>query len=210
MTVPLNITTLKEINALKKRLNWGDVSAIYQMASSSISDLDGILTSGFDSAYKQILDKETWNLTFLGGYKDAQQHIHVTNKPQISLRHAYTEMGYELHVFPVINGEKINQTLVQVPNSPFTQWRPEKNRMLFRINSFVPFAIFTYQHGDEADLLLVKYAHYRVNELIKILQESFDVIEVKGFNIAEFYQEIDRRNGNILSDDYILSSSSYE
>jgi hypothetical protein len=201
MTLPLNSPALKEINALKKRLNWGEVSSIYQMVSSSTGDLDGILTSGFDSAYKRILDRETWNLTLLGGYKDAQQHIQVKIKPQISLRHAYTEMGYELHAFPVINGEKVSHALIQEPNSPFITWMPETTRMLFRINSFIAFAIFTYQRGDEADLLLVKYAYYRVNELIKILQESFDVIEVKGFNIAEFYQEIARRNGNILSDD---------
>jgi hypothetical protein len=31
------------------------------------------------------------------------------------------------------------------------------------------------------------------------LSESFQIITVKGYNIAEFYQEIAKRNGNILS-----------
>ena len=53
---------LKEINAYKKKLNWGDVPAIYHLAATSISDVDGILTHGFDSAFKQLLDRSNnWN-----------------------------------------------------------------------------------------------------------------------------------------------------
>ena len=53
--------SLKEINAYKKKINWGDIPTIYHLATSSISDLDGILTHGFNSAFKQLLDQQNWN-----------------------------------------------------------------------------------------------------------------------------------------------------
>tara|TARA_R110001583_G_scaffold3967_10_gene23935 strand:+ start:771 stop:1400 length:630 start_codon:yes stop_codon:yes gene_type:complete len=198
---------LKEINALKKKLNWGDVPTIYHLVSSSLSELDGILSHGFDSAYKTILDRNTWNLSPLSGYRDSLGNIQVKVKPKLILRHDYNEVGYELLCYPVVDGERINHALIREHNSPFQIWLPESMRMLFRINNLVAFSIFTYQNGDEADLALVKYAYYRVEKLIKILSESFEIIEVEGYNIAKFYQEIDRRNGNILSSELIQEPS---
>ena len=116
-------------------------------------------------------------------------------------------MGYELLCYPVIDGERINHSLIRDHKSPFQTWLPESMRMLFRINNLVAFSIFTYQNGDEADLALVKYAYYRVEKLIKILSESFELVEVEGYSIAEFYQEIDRRNGNILNSEVIQEPS---
>lgn len=198
---------LKEINALKKKLNWGDVPAIFHLVSSSLGDLDGILTHGFDSSYKTILDRNTWNLQALNGYRDSDGNIHVKIKPKLILHHNYSDMGYELLCYPVVDGERINHPLIREHTSPFQTWLPESMRMLFRINSLVAFSIFTYQSGDEADLALVKYAYYRVEKLIKILSESFELVEVEGYNIAKFYQEIDRRNGNILNSDVIQKPS---
>ncbi|NQY87124.1 MAG: hypothetical protein HRT51_05125 [Colwellia sp.] len=196
-------SNLKEINALKKKLSWGDVPAIYHLVASSLSELDGILSHGFDSAYKTILDRNTWNLPALNGYRDSDGYIQVKIKPKLILRHDYNDMGYELHCYPIIDGKRINRPLVREHNSPFQIWLPESMRMLFRINSLVAFSIFTYQNGDEADLALVKYAYYRVEKLIKILSESFELVEVEGYSIAEFYQEINRKNGNILNSDVI-------
>ena len=82
-------------------------------------------------------------------------------------------------------------------NCPFNIWLPENTQMLFRINSLVAFSIYCYQSGDEADVALLKFAHYKVEELITILSESFQIVAVKGYSIAEFYQEIASRNGNI-------------
>jgi len=192
-------SNLKEINAYKKKINWGDVSTIYHMFSTSVGDLDGILTHGFDSAYKQVLNPNTWNLDLLGASKNADGSLHVESKPQISLRHEYNEMGYELHCYPVIDGKNITQNMTNKANCPFNNWLPEKMQMLFRVNSLVAFAIYSFQNGDEADIALLKFAHYKVEELITILSESFQIFAVKGYSIAEFYQEIAKRNGNILN-----------
>ncbi len=194
---------LKEINALKKKLTWGDVPAIYHLVASSLSELDGILSHGFDSNFKNILDKTTWNLQALDGYRDTDGKVHIKIKPQIILQHEYNEQGYELQCYPVVEGEKIKRPLIKEHKSPFQTWLPESMRILFRINSLVAFAIFTYQRGDEADLALLKYAFYRVQKLMAILSESFQVLTVEGYSIAEFYQEIAQRNGNILSGDVI-------
>lgn len=192
--------SLKEINAYKKKLSWGDVPAIYHMVSTSIGDLDGIFTHGFDSAYKQILNKSFWNLDLLGGYQDKEGNIQVKEKATVVLKHHYGDMGYELHCYPVINGEVINRTIENDGRCPFHHWYPESMQMLFRINSFVAYCIFSYQSGDEADMQLIKYAYKRVDYLINLLKESFDVKEVKGYNIAEFYQEIHNRKGNVLEE----------
>ncbi|PKI18034.1 hypothetical protein [Colwellia sp. 12G3] len=190
---------LKEINAYKKKINWGDVSALYHLFSSSLGDLDGILTHGFDSPYKQILNPNAWNLDLLGASKSADGSIQVKNKPQISLRHEFNDMGYELHCYPVIDGEIVSQNMINKGNCPFNQWLPEKMQMLFRINSLVAFSIHCFQQGDEADIALLKFAHYKVEQLITLLSESFQIITVKSYSIAEFYQEIAKRNGNILT-----------
>ena len=187
---------LKEINAYKNKLTWGDTPAVYHLVSSSLGELDGILSHGFDSAYKNILDRNTWNLSPLGGHRDSNGKVHTKIKPQIILQHDYNETGYELHCYPVVDGEKVIRPLIRDERCPFQTWLPESMRMLFRINSLVAFSLFTYQSGDDADLALVKYAYYRVQELIRILSESFDILAVEGYNIAEFYQEIDRRNSS--------------
>lgn len=205
-----NHSRLKEINALKKKLNWGDVPAIYHMVATSIGDLDGILTHGFESGYKNLLKKNTWNMEKLGGYKDDNDNWQVHVKPKISLRHVYNEMGFELHCYPVVGGDRINRNMINDPRCPFKTWIPETMRRLFRVNSFVPFAIFSVQNGDEADIELIKYLYVRVKELINLLEEQFNVIDVRGYNIAEFYQEINRRNGDILSTDIVESSENNE
>ena len=199
MSALSKMANLKEINAYKKKINWGETSAIYHLFSSSLGDLDGILTHGFDSAYKQVLNPNSWNLPLLGASKNADGSIQVKNKPQISLRHEFTDMGYELHCFPVIDGQVVSMSMLKQGNCPFVHWVPEKMQLLFRINSLIAFAIHCFQHGDEADIALLKFAHYKVEQLITILSESFQIITVKGYSIAEFYQEIAKRNGNILT-----------
>ena len=184
--------TLKDVNALKKKITWGDVPAIYHLVSSSLGDLDGILIHGFDSAYKRLFNPDTWNLPLLEASKDQQGHLTVKYKPKIMLRHEYNDMGYELHCYPVLHGET-------QASSPFINWTPESMQMLFRINSLVTFSVYSYQSGDDADAALVRFAYHKVENLISTLAESFQIIEVKGYNIAQFYQEIIKRNGDIIT-----------
>ncbi|XQW86389.1 hypothetical protein ACOYR1_06620 [Thalassotalea piscium] len=182
--------TLKDVNKFKKKLNWGEVPPIYHMASISIGDLDSILTDGFESGYKTIFNRSNWNLSYLEGHKDITGEIHVKRKPKISLRHVYSEQHYELHCYPVIHGERINRAVKDHDFCSFNQWQPETMRVLFRLSNLVSFIIFAFRNGDEADMALIKYAFTRVNELISTLNESFEIIDVRGFSIVKFCQAI--------------------
>lgn len=197
--------SLKEISALKKKITWGDVPTIFNMFTSSVSDIDGILTHGFDSAFKQLLNTNNWNLPLLGGFKNSLGKIQVQHKPMISLRHHYNDMGYELHCYPIINGQVVYKTVTNNPDNPFIHWYPETMQLLFRINSLIAFSIYSYQNGDEADIALIKYAYLCVERLISILSDSFDIMDITGYNIAEFYQEVANRKGNIIATDLLNS-----
>ena len=185
--------TLREINALKKKLNWGDVPAIYHMALTAIGEIDGILTHGFDSPFKHILNRSTWNLSYLGGYKDKDGNIAVEQKPKIILKHVYNQTHYELHCYPVMRDELVNYQVHNNPICPFNSWIPDTMQNLFRVNSLVAFITYSFQSGDRADLELVKYAYLGVERLIEILQESFDIVEIQGLTIAEFYRDINNQ-----------------
>ena len=192
---------LKEITAYEKKINWGDIPTIYQLTMSSISDIDGILSHGFDSAFKQLLDHNNWNLSLLGERKDRAGNRVVISKPKIILYHSMTEQHYELHCYPIIDNERILQAQLNNPDCPFIKWTPETMQMLFRLNSLIPFIAYTFQQGDKADYALLRYANQRVEELITLLRESFDIIDIKGYSIAEFCKEIYRKHARSQSTD---------
>jgi hypothetical protein len=199
-------STLKEITAYKKKLNWGDVPNIYTMAASSIGNVDGIMTHGFDSAYKRLFNKNNWNFAFLDGFNDGNGNVIAKKKPKIALRHHYDEQNYELHCFPIVEGEQVNVPLSQHPLCSFQQWSPESMQMLFRINSLISFIVFTFKSGDPADLALIKYAHKRVQELIIEIGKTFDIVDVVGYSIAEFCKELYGRKPNFTIADLLDTS----
>jgi hypothetical protein len=196
-------SSLKDITAYKKKVSWGDVPAIYHMAASSIGDMDGILTHGFDSAYKRLFNKTHWNLDLLDGHSDEHGNIVVTRKPKIILHHCYDEENYELHCYPVVKGERLHGSLDHHPLCPFDRWLPETMQMLFRVRSLVSFIVFTFKSGDEADLALVRYAHQRVEELVTELSESFEIVKIMGYSIVEFCQELSLKKPHFALDDLL-------
>ena len=201
---------LKEINAYKKKLTWGDVPTIYNLAASSISDIDGILTHGFDSAFKELLNRDNWNHNITSTPNNIFDNSLINVKPKISLYHNLTEQNYELHCYPIVNEERVLETQINNPACPFIKWYPETMQMLFRLNSLVPFIVYTFQKGDKADYALVRYAHSRVEELISLLEQSFDIIEIKGYSIAEFCKEIYRKHLNSQTSDSSEKSDNME
>lgn len=190
MSVELEKLELKTINAYKKTLNWGDVPAIYQLLASSVSELDGILSHGFKNNFKDLLNKKNWNLTLLGGKVDNNGQITTQIKPQISLQHCFFEHHYELHCHLVMNGEKVLENLTEDPACPFNHWSPRVSKKLFRINSLIPFIHYTFRKGDKADMQLIRFAYLRVEELINTLRESFDIIDIEDYTIAQFCREL--------------------
>jgi len=188
--------TLREINAYKKSLNWGELPPVYRLAANAVSDLDGILTHGFNNAYKALFDKKNWNLALLEGYIDNQNNIQVNRKPKIALSHVYTNETYELHCLPIVNNEKVRGSLIKHSGCPFIMWTPETMQIIIRLNALVSFITYAFRKGDTADMSLIKFAHLKVEQSILKLRESFDITDIIGYNIAEFCQEIDRRKND--------------
>lgn len=199
--------TLRDVNALKKQLNWGDVPPVYHLAASSIGELEGISSHGFENPYTRLFNKNYWNLEMLGGFKDEQGNVQVKTKPKIQLRHVYTEQHYELHCYPVIQGERITRGMTAHPMCAFSNWIPEAMQMLFRVNSLVSFIIYAFEKGDQADLELIKLAHNIVQNLMNEINESFDITAIKGLNIAQFCQELSRRKTAIELQEFLEESN---
>lgn len=202
--------SLKEINAYKKKLTWGDVPPVYHLAATAISDIDGILTHGFDSAFKRLLDRNNWNPMVSSNQQNFSGHGTSADKPQISLLHHIDERNYELHCFPMLNHERLLETQINNPACPFIKWVPETMQMLFRLNSLTPFIVYTFQKGDQADYALVRYANTRVDELISLLERSFDIVDIKGHSIAEFCKEIHRKHSNSQASEPAANSDDME
>jgi len=193
--------SLREINAYKKKINWGEYSSQYHMATTSASNLDELLSHGFDSGFKSILDKNNWNLQALDGSKDEFRNITVNLKPKITLHHVYNEIGYELHCYPLVNNDIINYNLIESPDCPFIKWHADAMKQLFRVSSLPMFIINTVINGDDADLALIKHIYERVEHLIELLGKHFDIDSVKGYTIAEFFKQVSKRNGMINPED---------
>ena len=185
--------TLKEINALKKKLSWGEVPNIYNLFATSISDMDGVLMHGFDNPYKQLLDKSNLNIELLGQFRNEHGELQLKTKPQLILHHSYDQDNYELHCHLVMNEERVFETQRNNPDCPFILWRPESMKTLFKLKAIIPFISYAIQKGDEADLALLKFSHIRSQQLIDHLRDFFDIVKVQGYTIEEFCQEIASR-----------------
>lgn len=197
---------LKEIIAYKRKVTWGDVPTIFHMAQSSISELDGLLSHGFNNPFKRLLNKSHWNIELLEGFYDTHGDLQVKHKPQISLKHVYDEQNYELHCFPVMQGERVHQRLIKHPLCPFEKWAPESMQILFRVNNIVAFMLYSFKSGDEADMALIKYTHITITNLIEILSESFEIVDIIGYSIAQFCKELEKRR-NLLDTKDLFNSA---
>lgn len=204
--------TVKDINAMKKRINWGEIPAFFHLVSSSIADAEGFINYGFDNAYKRIVDKNNWNFEKLGVTNGAELK-HIVNfaeldplvKPEICLYHVFSPQGYELLAFPYVNGKVVDDYRRDDKNMDFSLWDPSQMKVLVRISQFHKFIAFTLSTGDDADVALVIHAHHVVEKMIKMLSEDITVKEVKGMSIAQAYK-LQNANRDMSPNDVIITS----
>ena len=156
--------TLKHINSFKKTLNWGELPPFYHMVAQSLGESEGLLTHGFDTALKKIVDKRNWNVELLGGHIDKDGTIHCEEKPRIALYQLFTERGFELHAFPLAKNKEIDQYVRENRLMEFRIWDPHDMKILLRINQLHKFIDFYFQRGDEADKALIIHAFKSVNK----------------------------------------------
>lgn len=179
--------TLKHINLFKKTLNWGELPPFYHMVAQSLGESEGLLTHGFDTALKKIVDKRNWNIELLGGYIDKDGTIHCEGKPRIAIYQIFCDRGFELHAFPLAKSKEIDQYVRDNRLMEFRVWDPHDMKVILRINQLHKFIDFYFQRGDDADKALIIHAFKSVNQVINFLKRELDVVKVDGVSIRKYY-----------------------
>jgi len=204
--------TVKEINAFKKRINWGEIPAFFHLVASSIAEAEGFINYGFDNAYKRLVDRRNWNYDKLG-VPDAIDlkkidHIELVEPiapPRICLYHVFSSKGYELLAFPYVNDTMIDEYRSDDKNMEFKTWDPSQMKVLVRIAQLHKFIAFTLKNGDDADIALVIHAHLVVNKMIEMLSKEMTVHEIKGMTIHQAFK-LQNANPDLSPDEVIIST----
>ena len=188
--------TLKHINIFKKALNWGELPPFYHMVAQSLGELEGLMTHGFDTALKRIIDPRNWNIELLGGYVAQDGKIHCENKPHLALYQLITDRGFELHAFPVVRNKEIDQYVKNNRLMEYQLWDPHDMRVLLRINQLHKFIEFYFERGDDADKALIIHAFKSVNQVIQFLRSKLNITKVDGVSIRQYYDMVEKRVDN--------------
>jgi hypothetical protein len=192
MVFYMKFTSVREITAYKRKLNWGELPPFFHMVSNSLAELEGVYKHGFINDIKRILDKRNWNLSLLEGRKRPDGEIEVKHKPRVVLYRRNTDRGYEIHCYPLIGDQEVRQYAKDIAELPFKIWEPQGMGNLIRVNNLVEFIRHTYLPGDDADRELVKFAHLLTEEIIGHISEHLDVVEDRGYSIKEMLDHLDK------------------
>ncbi|MFT4925308.1 MAG: hypothetical protein ACI8WB_001400 [Phenylobacterium sp.] len=183
-----NNPTLKDINLYKKTLNWGELPPFFHMVAQSLGESEGLLTHGFDTALKRIVDKRNWNVELLGGHIDKDGTVHCEEKPRLAIYQIFTERGFELHAYPYAKSKEIDQFVRDNRLMEFRTWDPHNMKVLLRISQLHKFIDFYFQRGDEADKALIIHAFKSVHSVINFLKKELLIKKVDGVSIRKYYE----------------------
>lgn len=184
---------IKDINAFKKKINWGEIPAFFQLVAKSIADAEGFLQYGFDNAFKQLVDRKNWNYDLLGLPEDAdrtmpEHALSPIRPPKICLYHVFNHQGYELLAFPYVNNLLVDDYREGDPKLEFKVWDPSQMKRLVRFSELHKFIAFTLTNGDDADMALIVHAHNVVNRIITMLEQELTVNEIRGLSIDQAFK----------------------
>ncbi len=184
---------IKDINAFKKKINWGEIPAFFQLVAKSIADAEGFLQYGFDNAFKQLVDRKNWNYDLLGLPEDAdrtmpEHALSPIRPPKICLYHVFNHQGYELLAFPYVNNLLVDDYREGDPKLEFKIWDPSQMKRLVRFSELHKFIAFTLTNGDDADMALIVHAHNVVNRIITMLEQELTVNEIRGLSIDQAFK----------------------
>jgi hypothetical protein len=139
-------------------------------------ELEGIFNDGFDNNLKYLFNRQNW------------QGPNLTNgKPQIALTRIVNDYAFELHVFPIIDGEPQPVVKPFHPKSPFKQYNPSILGPVVNIPGVRDLITMAVRCGDQADLELLKYAHILIEQLTNILADNFVMQGQTGQSIKDTF-----------------------
>ena len=200
---------IKDINAYKKKINWGEIPAFFQLVGKAIADAEGFIHYGFDNAFKKLVDRKNWNYDLLGIADTAdrtlpEHAIEPIRPPKICLYHVFNKNGYELLAFPYVNNLLVDDYREGDPQLEFKRWDPSQMKKLVRIPELHKFIAFTLNKGDDADMALIIHAHNVVNRMISMLQQELIVNEIRGLSIDQAFKR-QERHPELKPEEAILS-----
>jgi hypothetical protein len=184
---------LGQINRLKKKITFGNIPHNYHALSTSIAMAEGMTKYGFDNSLDTLLNKENWNLDYLGGHKTAVGEIICETAPRISLYKLFTPEGLEIHCIPWIRNEEFNFELQNRPEMDFKHWIPATMKVVFKIVHLHTFIYQYFDHGDEADLALIKHAHAVVENFVEQTALLFNTQKNHGVSVGAFFEYVEKK-----------------
>lgn len=208
--------TIKDINAYKKKINWGEIPSFFHIISNAVAEVEGFITYGFDNAYKRITNRRNWNYDLLGvdpsidlSKVDHIEQLTPLKKPRVCLYHVFNTNGYELLALPFVKDTVIDEYRKDDPNMEFTCWDPSEMKTLVRITQLHKFIAFNIKSGDDADMALIIHAHHVVNKVIDMLEQEVDVSRIKGMTIKDAYS-LQNANPEQNTNEFIASQIDVE
>ncbi len=206
-----DMPTIKDINAYKKKINWGEIPAFFHIIANAVAEAEGFINYGFDNAYKRIVNRHNWNYENLGvdPSVDIQKVDHIEliqplKKPRICLYHVFNSKGYELIALPYLKDILIDEYRSGDADMEFKVWDPSHMKVLVRVAQLHKFFVFNKKNGDEADMALIVHAYNVVNQIISMLQQEVNVCAIKGMSIKEAFS-LHKANPDLAPDDVITS-----
>jgi hypothetical protein len=187
---------LREINRLKNKINFGNIPNFYHSVSTSLGLAEGMYKYGFENSLDILLDKKNWNLELLGGRENGIGDIECEKMPRLSIYKLFTQYGYEIHCIPWLKDHEFERELRNVPEMEFKSWNPSLMKVVFRISQLHKFMLYSFEHGDEADLELIKYAHNITEDFIEDLQTKLNIQKVHGISVKGFYGYAEKKFKN--------------
>jgi len=187
---------LREINRLKKKINFGNISNFYHSVSTSLGLAEGMYKYGFDNSLDSLLDKKNWNLQALGGSENKMGEIQCDKMPRLSIYKLFTNSGFEIHCIPWLKDREFEHEMHNVPEMEFKVWNPNLMKVVFRISQLHKFILFYFEHGDEADLELIRYAHNITENFVDDLCTKLNVQKVHGVSVRGFFDYAEKKMKN--------------
>lgn len=194
MTTPVYIESrLREINLLKRKITFNNIPAFYHSVATSLGMAEGMFKYGFENSLDTLLDKRNWNLDLLGGEDDGFGNIQCGTPPRISIYKLFTVHGFEIHCIPWLGQKEVDRDLNRHEQFEFKYWRAGSMKVVFRIAKLHTFIRMYFEHGDEADLQLIRFAHNLTEDFIEQLQPKFRTQKVYGVSVKNFFDFADKK-----------------
>jgi hypothetical protein len=186
------VNELREINVKKKRITFGNIPDYFHMTATSLAAAEGMMKYGFDNKIDLLLDKNNWNLKRLGGTQDYIGKIECDTSPRLSVYKLFTRHGFEVHCIPWLRDVEVDVPLELNPESDFKRWDPSM-KVVFQVSQLHKFISMYHQHGDEADLDLIRYAHNLTEEFVDSLSKRLNVQKVFGISVKGFFDYSEKK-----------------